>query len=111
MSGTVSINTTQFTPVNATTAIIAKQINFYSGSVFATEAKGLFVADTIDLGQSADPLKITGNLVSTLNPINTTKRARTDNRKPSLFIVFDPTAFVTLMEGVGVRSYDWRQIQ
>ena len=36
--------------------------------------------------------------------------ARTDSRKPSLFIVFDPTAFVTLVDGVGVRSYDWRQL-
>ena len=110
VSGTVSFNTTEFKPAK-NTAIIAKRINFYTGSVFVTEADGVFIGDTIDLGTSTDPLKIVGNLSSTGDPIDTTKRARTNKQQPSLFIIFKPDAFITMLEQLSTRAYSWKQTQ
>ncbi len=110
VNGTVSFNTTEFKPAK-NTAIIAKRINFYSGSTFVTEADGIFVGDTIDLGTSTDPLKIVGNLSSTGDPIDSTKRARVNKQQPSLFIVFKPDGFMTMLEQLSTRAYSWKQIQ
>ncbi len=110
ISGTVSFNTTEFKPAK-NSAIIAKRINFYTGSIFVTEADGVFIADTVALGTSTDPLKIVGNLSSPGDPIDSTKRARTNKQQPSLFIVFKPDAFMTMLEQLSTRAYSWKQIQ
>jgi hypothetical protein len=110
VNGTVSYNTTEFKPTK-NSAIIAKRINFYSGSTFVTEAHGIFIGDTIDLGISTDPLKIVGNLASTGVPIDSTKRARANKQQPSLFIVFKPDAFLNMLEQLSTRAYSWKQTQ
>ena len=110
VNGTVSFNITEFKPTKSS-AVIAKRINFYTGSTFVTEADGVFIGDTIDLGASSDPLKIVGNLASTGDPIDSTKRARTNKQQPSLFIVFRPDAFMHMLEQLSTRAYSWKQTQ
>jgi len=109
-NGTININNTQFNP-SKSTALIADVINF---SNTTNQAKGIFAADTVNLSSVATtttPLKIIGNLISTRDLIDISFRHRDDNRKPSVFVVFDPVQYINLLPYLSTANYDWRQIQ
>ncbi len=76
------------------TITVADDVSYVYG-IFATE--GVFNTGT------GSGLKIKGNLsVQTLN----NQRTQSDNRKPALFIVNDPAAFVALLPYLSVAKYD-----
>jgi hypothetical protein len=88
-------------------AIIApgKSITFSSS---VQKAGGIFVANRISYN-STTGLKIKGNLVSL---VQMSLQARSDgNDKPSLFVVFDPTAYLGLLDKLSIAKYDWKQVQ
>jgi hypothetical protein len=88
-------------------AIIApgKSISFSSS---VQKAGGIFVANNI-IYQSTYGLKIKGNLVS-LGQVSLQTRSD-GNDKPSLFVVFDPTAYLGLLDKLSIAKYDWKQVQ
>jgi hypothetical protein len=112
VDGTVEFYITDgdFLP-NQSIAIVAQKINFYQGSNFLTSARGIFIANEIDLGDSDTPLKIVGNLSSTESSLDTTKRHRTDGRMPSLFIVANPIMNLDLLPYLSTAKYEWKQLQ
>lgn len=103
----------KFTPAGtAATAFIARRINFYNGSNFLKQARGIFIADTIDFGNSDTELEIDGNVVSFAPANPTTSRHRTDSlRKPSIFVAFDPKMYLDLLPYLSISKYDWKQLQ
>jgi len=81
-----------------------KKIIFSSN---VTKAGGIFIADTVEY-QSTNGLKIKGNLIAN-NQL--TLQPRSDNRYPSLFVVFDPTVYLGLLDKLSISKYDWKQLQ
>lgn len=81
------------------------------------EANGIFMGQIVDLGDNTAepppllPLKIKGNLIS-VEPINTNplKRTRTDNQKPSLFVVFDAKPYMYLLPYLSTTNYTWNEL-
>jgi hypothetical protein len=109
VTGTLTFNTATYNPTNGSTAFVAKTINMYKDTTFVSEARGIFLADTINLGTSTEPLKVTGNMSSTANAIATGTRRRDDGRKPSLFVVFDPQVYMELLPYFSTVTYEWRE--
>lgn len=72
-----------------------------------TEINAVIIADSVQTGISSVPLKIKGNL-SVKNAVGV-YRVNSDARKPSLFVVYDPTIFVRLIEYLSTNTYDWKQ--
>lgn len=107
-----------FVPTNSI-VIIAKKIMFYNKNTPAVantnwlgdlkEARGVFIADNIDVGSSINiGLKITGNIISLSGPMaNTRKQA--DYRIPSVFIVFDPLIYIDTIGVFGSKTYNWTE--
>ncbi|MEO0070140.1 MAG: hypothetical protein ABIK18_05035 [candidate division WOR-3 bacterium] len=106
--GTVSFSLSDFTPSQSAIAVIAKEIDFYSGNTYVTTAHGIFLAETIKTGESQQGLKIKGNLITSTFDNGRTQQ---DNRQPSVFIVFDPSFYLNLLPYLSVAKYDWRQLQ
>lgn len=98
---------------NSSIAYIAKAISFYKDATLIDEANGIFLANLVLTGPrtgiSVPGLKIKGNLGGGSTLMR--RRQNGDNRRPSLFIVFDPTPFVELLPLLSTTGYDWRQIQ
>jgi hypothetical protein len=111
VTGTLSFNTATYNPTNGSTAFVAKTINMYKDTTFVSEARGIFLADTINLGTSTEPLKVTGNMSSTANAIATGTRRRDDGRKPSLFVVFDPQVYMELLPYFSTVTYEWKEVR
>ena len=109
VTGSVSFNTDDFTP-NASTAIIADTINFFSGTTYVTKAEGVFIGNSINFGSSNTPIKITGNVASTQNSI-ALSRIRDDHRIPSVFVVYNITPYVDLLPQLSTALYEWKQLQ
>ena len=89
--------------------ITSGQLIFASDTV---EARGVFVGNSIVLGDSNSPLKIIGNMVSN-TPIATLPlpRQRTDNKlKPSLFVIFDSKPYIDLLPYLSTTSYQWNEL-
>ena len=110
VNGTLTLSMENFQPTNSSTAFVAQTINFYDGSTFVKEAEGLFIAQTVNTGSTANQgLKIKGNLIaqSTLN----NSRSWSDTSRPSVFIVFDPIQYINLLPYLSTVSYQWNQIQ
>jgi hypothetical protein len=113
VGGNVIISKNNFNLIGANDAlakpitIIAPNNNItFSSSV--QKAGGIFVANSVSYN-STTGLKIKGNLVS-LGPVSL--QARSDsNDKPSLFVVFDPTAYLGLLDKLSIAKYDWKQLQ
>ncbi len=110
VDGTITLAVNTFIPTAASTALIADTINFTGSGQTVSEAHGIFVANTLNLGSSTQPLKVVGNLSSTQNSVSL-QRIRTDNRKPSLFIVFDIDPYVTMLSQLSTALYEWKQLQ
>ncbi|MBI2051474.1 hypothetical protein HYT33_01800 [Candidatus Roizmanbacteria bacterium] len=104
-AGEIQINA-DFKPTSAV-ALVATTITFADT---VKEARGVFVADTIDTGtNTANGLKITGNLNAKSAFQN--KREVTDNSKPAVFIVFDPELFIKLLPSLSTAKYEYQQKQ
>jgi hypothetical protein len=95
-------------------AFLAQSITFSNNT---TEANGLFIAFSFNLKDPPlsnyipTPLKITGNLVSLEEIVDTTVRRRDDITKPSIFIVFSPQMYLDLLPYLSISKYDWQQLQ
>ena len=77
-------------------------------------AAGIFIANTIETGTNSDlGLKIVGNLIHQGSPFIANHRGQStsDNKKPSLFIKFDPIQYINLLPYLSTANYEWRQIQ
>ena len=74
------------------------------------ELYGLFIANQINFGSSATPLKIVGNVISQ-NPANPTTRTRADLTRPSVFIVVRPGMYLNLLPYFSTATYEWKQLQ
>ena len=101
--GEVNI-TNNFNSGNKSIMILAKKITFSSS---VTTARGIFIAQTIEY-QSTNGLKILGNLIS---KTAVSLQSRSDNTRPSLFIVFKPKMYLDLLPYLSISKYDWRQLQ
>ena len=103
--GDVNITVNGFNSSNKSIMILAKNITFSSS---VTTASGIFIATNQFTYQSANGLKILGNLISK-NAV--TIQPRSDNTRPSLFIVFKSQMYLDLLPYLSVSKYDWRQLQ
>lgn len=121
VDGIVDFNVTSgiFNPANSI-AIIAKTIKFYDKNTVTTpytnwtgvvkSAKGIFIADMIDLGQSMDiPIKVTGNLISLGSGAIENNRKNIDYQKPSIFVVFEPKIYLDTISAIGLKTFKWEQ--
>ena len=80
-----------------------------------TEAHGVFVADDIQFSAnevfpSSTPLKIVGN-VSSSSGVSVMRERSSTKTAASLFIVFDPTVYVSLFDKLSIVKSSWTQIQ
>jgi len=104
--GSVTININNFNITNnKSIMILAKNITFSSS---VTAASGIFIATNQFSYQSANGLKILGNLISK-NAVNIIPRS--NNTYPSLFIVFKSRMYLDLLTYLSTSRYDWRQLQ
>ena len=103
--GKVNIEINNFNSNEKSIMILAKDITFSSSTVYAS---GIFIATNQVSYQSNNGLKIKGNLIST-NAI--TLQPRSDNTRPSLFVVFKPQMYLNLLPYLSVSKYDWQQLQ
>lgn len=111
VTGTLSFEVSTYDPANGSTAFVARTMNMYRNSTYLTEARGIFLADTINLGTSTDPLKVRGNMSSTANAVATGTRRRDDGRKPSLFVVFDAQVYMDLLPYFSTVTYEWKEVR
>jgi len=102
--GDISININDFNSSNKSILILAKNISFSSS---VTIASGIFIGQQIAY-QNTNGLKILGNLIS---KSAVTIQSRSDNTRPSLFVVFKPQMYLNLLPYLSVSKYDWRQLQ
>jgi len=102
--GDANITLNNFNSSNKSIMILAKKITFSSS---VTTASGIFIAQTIEY-QSTNGLKVLGNLIS---KTAVTLQSRSDNTRPSLFIVFKPKMYLDLLPYLSVSKYDWRRLQ
>ncbi len=118
VNGNVNINpfgaSTIFNPANQSIAIIA------TGTIFIhqnfTVANGIFVANTVQLTSNGvvtpqlPTLKINGNLIS-ITSVNDTIRLSTNQRAPSLFVVFKPQMYLDLLPLLSTTVQEGRQLE
>jgi hypothetical protein len=91
-------------PTGGSLALVGSSISIDPA---VSEIDAIVIGDTVLTGSSTTPLKIKGNL-SAKNPVGI-YRANTNARKPSLFVVFNPTLFVSLIPYLSTNTYDWKQ--
>lgn len=103
--GNVSINIADFNTSGKSIAILAKNITFSSN---VSAANGIFIAQNQASYQSTNGLKIKGNLIS---KTQVSLQSRSDNSRPSLFIVFLPKMYLDLLPYLSIAKYDWRQLK
>ncbi len=105
-SGEINIDE-DFTPTGSV-GIFADEITFTGGATPVTQAKGIFVSNTMNAESADQGLKITGNFVTqTLN----NDRGSTDTSKPSIFVSFSPSLFMDLLPWASISKYEYRQTQ
>ena len=102
--GNVNITIDNFNSSNKSIMILAKNITFSSS---VNLASGIFIGEQINY-QSNNGLKISGNLISK-NKVSL--KERSDNSRPSLFIVFKPRMYLDLLPYLSISKYDWQQLQ
>ncbi len=101
----VNINV-DFNPTKSI-SIVSETINFSSS---VTQAKGVFIGNTINTGSTVNQgLKIIGNLV-VINSLNN-QRQWTDPNKPAIFIIYKPQMYLDLLLYLSTAYYDWRQVE
>ncbi len=102
--GGINVNVDNFNQQLKSVMILAKNISFSS---VVNYANGIFIAENINY-QTNNGLKITGNLIS---KNSVTLQSRTDNTRPSLFIVFSKKMYLDLLLNLSIARYDWQQSQ
>ncbi len=121
VNGNVTINGSgapvKFNGANRPFALVvsgspAKTLTF---SDALTEADGLYIADDVQFSTnesfpSSTPLKIVGN-ISSASQVSVIRARSASPTAPSLFIVFDPTQYVGLLDKLSVVKSSWTQIQ
>jgi len=101
--------TGDFTPTaGSSVAILAKNISI-SSTVKEIDAV-LIAQQSVDVGTAQLGLKIKGNLINESATFTLT-RTQSSLTKPSLFVEFDPQAYLNLLPYLSTSTYDWRQIQ
>jgi len=73
-----------------------------------TEANGLFVGNAVNFGSGEIPLKIVGNVSSVT--ASTPARDRGTNQA-SLFIVFDPRHYTSILDKISSVTSSWTTLQ
>ncbi|MCX7881576.1 MAG: hypothetical protein N2482_03675, partial [Patescibacteria group bacterium] len=102
----ISVNSS-FLPSGASLAFVSGgSINF---SANVTQAKGIYIAQSINTGSSNQGLKIIGNIIAQNNFIN--NRQLANSARPSVFIVFDQNQYLSLLPYISTTIYEWRQEQ
>lgn len=108
VEGDLNIDTTTFTPANASVAFIVTGTITFSNTT--TQANGIFVAQTINLGTTTNQgIKIVGNLSALGNLITGRKWSTTS--KPAVFIVFDQNQYTSLLPLLSITNYHWQQLR
>lgn len=108
VEGNLNIEAITFTPTNSSVAFIVTGTITFSNTT--TQANGIFVAPTINLGTTADQgIKIVGNLAALGNLITGRKWSTTS--KPAVFIVFDQNQYASLLPLLSIASYNWQQLR
>ena len=97
-----------FIPSAGSIAVVANAIAIDSD---ITEIHAILIGKTVATGESSTGLKIKGNLVDEDTNSLEIKRTQNDPHYPSLFVQFDPQAYLTLLPYLSTSTYDWRQIQ
>lgn len=113
VSGNVTVNNNlNSSSARQITIIATGQLTFSKTTQYAN---GIFIAPSIVIDGETPPgsdtigLKIKGNLIS--SSTSTSNRNRTDNSRPSLFVVLDPDQYLSLLPLLSVSKYDWQQTQ
>ncbi len=95
-----------FSPTNASIAFVGPTITI-NPSVKSITA--VLIAGEIQTGESANELKISGNVVSQ-NAVSL-KRKRSSPQRPSFFVDFSIQTYLDLLPYLSVSTYDWKQMQ
>lgn len=103
--GDVNISINNFNSSEKSIVILAKNITVENN---VQNIYGIFIATDNFSYNNADGLKIKGNLI-TKNPV--VLQSRSDNARPSLFIVFSPKMYLDLLPYLSIATYDWQQTQ
>lgn len=104
-AGQTTLNTTANTPF---ALIVTGTLTFADAT---TQANGLYAASAVNFGTGAVPLKIVGNVVSGSSSAISRQRTSAPLNAPSLFVVFDPTHYVNLIDRISVVKSDYQQVQ
>ena len=108
VNGNLNIDAAAFIPTNASVAFIVTGTITFSNTT--TQANGIFVAPTINLGTTSNQgIKIIGNL-SALGNL-TSQRKWSTASKPSVFIVFDQNQYISLLPLLSIANYNWQQLR
>lgn len=90
-------------------AIIANTITFADT---LTEARGIFIADTIHTGDNTSQgLKITGNIIATEDLRFNREWNPNENTRPSLYIVNEPKIYIDLLQYISTAIYESKEIE
>ena len=103
--GQTTLNTTANTPF---ALIVTGTLTFADAT---TEVNGLYAASSVNFGAGSVPLKIVGNVVSGSSSAISRVRTSAPFNAPSLFVVFDPTHYVNLIDRISVVKSDYQQVQ
>lgn len=109
VDGDLTITHPKFNAPNRSVAILVKGDLILDPRV--TELDGIFIVQgTIKTGTTVNQgLKVVGNLITQSALDN--KRSQSNNRIPSVFVVFDPSYYRDLLSYLSIRTYDWKQLQ
>jgi hypothetical protein len=108
INGNLNLNFTTFNPTGGYVAFLSTGTITFASTT--TEARGIFISPTVDLGTNSNlGIKIIGNLVALNNLIN--GRQWTDNSKPSVFVVFDQSYYINLLPYLSTANYQMSQTQ
>jgi hypothetical protein len=106
VSGAITINTATFNPTKSI-ALIGDTLDM---ATTVTQARGIFIADSVSLGTTANQgIKITGNLISQSSIANSRRWANPNI--PSLYIAFDPAIYLDILPYLSTANYEWKQLQ
>jgi len=108
LQGTRATFTSNFVPTGGSVAILASDISIDPA---VTQINAILIAKNVSTGDNSlgNGLKIKGNLIS--ESALQLDRKQTDDRKPSLLVIFDVQTYINVLPYLSTSTYDWRQIQ
>ncbi len=110
VNGALSFELNTFNPANGHAVFVAQTINLFEDGIYMDEGHGIFLANTINVGQTNEPLKIVGNMTTLRDHILVGMRRRDDSTRPSVFMVYDPSAYIDLIHLFSTNTYQWQQL-